>query len=171
MDQTADTSPHAPAIDFAHRMVQFLQATLGRELLGAYLIGSLAHGGFSRRYSDVDVAVVTEAGLSSLALDRLRNEAAALSADWAPKLSVFWTDRHFSLGRFPPLDRVDYLDNAMVLTERERVRPERPTLDAIRDYLRGAPFGNWAEAARRFASAAILAPSDHKGYLRTLLYP
>jgi len=170
MDQTADTSPHAPAIDFAHRMVQFLQATLGRELLGAYLIGSLAHGGFSRRYSDVDVAVVTEAGLSSLALDRLRNEAAALSADWAPKLSVFWTDRHFSLGRFPPLDRVDYLDNAMVLTERERVQPARPTLTEVRRYLAGVPFKNWTDSVRHFVNAETLEANDRKVYLRSILY-
>src|SRR4051812_19678883 len=88
IDQNADTSAQAAATDFAHRMVPIWQS-VGRELLGAYLIGSLAHGGFSRRYSDVDVALVTEVGLSSLALDCLRNEAAALSADWAPKLSVF----------------------------------------------------------------------------------
>jgi hypothetical protein len=40
------------AIDFARRLVQRWQETLGTDLLGAYLIGSLAHGGFNRRYSD-----------------------------------------------------------------------------------------------------------------------
>jgi predicted nucleotidyltransferase len=40
-------------------------------LLGAYLIGSLAHAGFSRRYSDIDIALVTETGLSPPALDRI----------------------------------------------------------------------------------------------------
>ena len=92
-------------MDFARRIVPFWQAELGSELLGAYLIGSLAHGGFSRRYSDIDMALVTEAGLSPQALDRVRSQAAALSADWGVKLSVFWTDRHFSLGRFPPRSR------------------------------------------------------------------
>ena len=126
---------------------------------------------FSRRYSDIDVALVTTAGLSAQALDRLRSEALALSADWGPKVSVFWTDRHFSLGRFPTLDRVDYLDHAVALMERERVQPARPTLEEIRHYLRGAPFASWAERARSFAAAETLEPKDHKAYLRTLLYP
>src|SRR5215469_1747759 len=109
-DESADGSAQAAATDFARRAAHLWQAALGAELLGAYLMGSLAHGGFSRRYSDVDIALVTETGLSPQTLDRIRSQAAALSADWGPKLSVFWTDRHFSLGRFPPLDRIDYLD-------------------------------------------------------------
>jgi hypothetical protein len=101
----------------------------------------------------------------------LRSEAVALSADWGPKVSVFWTDRQFSLGRFPPLDRLDYLDHAVALVERECVRPARPTLEEIHQYLRGAPFASWAERARSFAAAETLEPKDHKEYLRTLLYP
>jgi hypothetical protein len=171
MHQTSDESAEAAALDFAHRIIPFWQAVLGPELLGAYLMGSLAHGGFSARYSDIDVALVTEAGLSPQALDRLRSEAVALSAHWGPKLSVFWTDRHFSLGRFPPLDRIDYLDHAVALTEREHVQPARPALEEIQRYLGGGPFANWTAQARRFAKAEILEPKDRKAYLRTLLYP
>jgi predicted nucleotidyltransferase len=46
------------AVEFARGLVANWQAALGSELLGLYLIGSLAHGGFSRRYSDVDMAVI-----------------------------------------------------------------------------------------------------------------
>jgi len=166
-----DEAASGAAMDFARRLVANWQAALGSELLGVYLIGSLAHGGFSRRYSDVDMAVISENGLSAQTIERVRGEAAALSPDWGPKLSVFWTDRCFALGRFPPLDRVDYLDRPVVLFERERVQPERPTLEEIRAYLRGAPFANWAERARSFASAATLDPKDRKPYLRALLYP
>jgi predicted nucleotidyltransferase len=171
MHRTTDESTQKAAVDFASRIVPIWQAALGSELLGVYLMGSLAHGGFSRRYSDIDIAVVTEAGLSPPALDRMRSEAAALSADWGPKLSIFWTDRHFSLGRFPPLDRIDYLDHAVVLTERERVRPVRPALEEIQRYLCGAPFASWTGLVRRFTSAETLEPKDRKAYLRTLLYP
>jgi predicted nucleotidyltransferase len=159
------------AADFARGVIPLWQTIIGPELLGAYLIGSLAHGGFSVRYSDIDVALVTEAGLFPQMLDRLRSEATPLSASLAPKLSVFWADRHFSLGRFPVLDRIDYLDHAVVLSERERVQPVRPTLQEIRRYLRGAPFVKWTEQARRFAAAEALDPKDRKAYLRTLLYP
>jgi predicted nucleotidyltransferase len=166
-----DAVARAEAIDFARRLAQRWQETLGAELIGAYLIGSLAHDGFSRRYSDVDLVLVTSTGLFGPTLDRLRAEAIALSSDWGPKVSLFWTDRHFSCGRFPPLDRIDYLDYAVPLTERERVLPPRPTLAEIQDYLRGAPFAGWVERARGFAAAQALAPQDRKAYLRALLYP
>jgi hypothetical protein len=170
-DESADGSAQAAAMDFAGRAARLWQAALGPELLGAYLMGSLAHGGFSRRYSDVDIALVTETGLSPQTFDSIRSHAAALSADWGPKLSVFWTDRHFSLGRFPPLDRIDYLDHRVVLLEQEAVRPVRPSLQEIQNYLADAPFAQWTDQARRFATAEILEPKDRKAYLRTLLYP
>jgi predicted nucleotidyltransferase len=171
MPPTTDASAQAAAVDFAHHIVPFWQAALGSELLGVYLIGSLAHGGFSRRYSDIDIALVTEAGLSPQTLDRVRSQATEVSTDWGTKLSVFWTDRYFGLGRFPPLDRIDYIDHAVVLIERECVRPVRPALEEIQYYLAGAPFANWTEQVQRFASAETLEPKDRKAYLRTLLYP
>jgi hypothetical protein len=84
---------------------------------------------------------------------------------------VFWTDRHFGLGRFPPLDRVDYLDHGVVMVEHRRVRPTRPSREEIQRYLADAPFANWTASARRFANAEILEPKDRKAFLRTLLYP
>ena len=166
-----DELARTAAIDFARRLAGHWQEALGTELLGVYLIGSLAHAGFSRRYSDVDILLVTEAGLSQQALDRARSEAVALASDWGPKVSVFWTNRYFSISRFPPLDRIDYHDYAVVLRERECVGPARPTLQEIQHYLRGEPFANWAHRARSFAVAQKLEPKDHKAFLRTLLYP
>jgi hypothetical protein len=166
-DELAKTS----AINFARHLADRRQQVLGSDLLGLYLIGSLGHAGFSRRYSDIDIALITSAGLTPEALDHLRGEAVGLSADWGTKVSVFWADRHFSLGRFPPLDRIDYLDHAIALIERERLRPPRPTLEEIRTYLRGVPFATWADRARTFAAAQVLEPKDHKAYLRTVLYP
>ena len=84
---------------------------------------------------------------------------------------MFWTDRSFTLGRFPPLDRLDYLDRPVVLGERERVRPPRPTQDEVRRYLAGAPFASWDERARRFAVAEVLDSRERKAYLRAQLYP
>ncbi len=156
---------------FADALASVYRAQLGERLLGAYLIGSLAHGGFSYRYSDIDLALITEDGLDTAALTTLRALAAEQDATLSQKLSVFWADRHFSMGRLPPLDRADYLDHAIAITERERVRPAQPTLDAIRASLKGAPFSNWTENIDRFAKMDVLAPSDHKALIRTLLYP
>jgi hypothetical protein len=95
----------------------------------------------------------------------------ALSADLGSRLSVFWADRHFSRGRFPPLDRVDYLDHAVALMERHRVWPTRPSHEEIRRYLADAPIAKWKALAWRFASTEVLEPQDRKIFLRTFVYP
>jgi predicted nucleotidyltransferase len=159
------------ALAFADALASAYRAQLGERLIGTYLIGSIAHGGFSHRYSDIDLALVTEDGLDTAALTKLRALAAEQDAALSQKLSVFWADRHFSIGRLPPLDRADYLDHAIVIAERERIRPARPMLDEIRAYLKGAPFSNWVENTDRFAKMDVLAPGDHKAFIRTLLYP
>jgi hypothetical protein len=159
------------ALAFADALASEYRTQLGERLIGAYLIGSLAHGGFSHRYSDIDLALVTEDGLDPAALATLRALAAEQDAALSQKLSVFWADRNFSTGRLPPLDRADYLDHAIAITERERVRPARPPLDEIRAYLKGAPFSNWTENTDRFAKMDVLAPGDHKALIRSLLYP
>jgi hypothetical protein len=169
--RSADEAAGSAAVEFVRSLVANWQAALGTELLGVYLIGSLAHGGFSRRYSDVDMAVIAENGLTEETIDRVRAEAIARSPEWGARLSVFWADRRFTVGRFPPLDRIDYIERPVVLSERERVAPARPNLQEIRVYLRGAPLANWADRARSFAAAAALDPKDRKPYLRALLYP
>jgi hypothetical protein len=174
MMMLADSNERArtEAIDFARRLVRHWQDALGTELLGAYLIGSLAHAGFNRRYSDIDLALVTAAAAwSQDTLDGLKSQGLALSKDWGPKVSIFWADRDFAVGRFPPLDRVDYLDHAVALLEHERLKPPRPTLEDIRQYLRGATLATWVDRARSFAAADHLETKDHKIYLRTILYP
>lgn len=167
MDIVSETSARA----FARAMAGFWEDRLGPQLLGVYLIGSLAHGGFNPRYSDIDMAVIAEAGIEPAAHPPMRARAEALSPAHAAKLSLFWADRGFTIGRFLPLDRIDYLDHAAPLVERERVRPPRPPLADIRNYLRGQPFASWAEGARSFAALAALGPDDHKPYVRALLYP
>jgi GNAT superfamily N-acetyltransferase/predicted nucleotidyltransferase len=167
MNEAARTATLA----FSAGLAASYRARLGERLIGAYLIGSLAHGGFSHRYSDIDMALITEDSLDAAALAALRDLAANHDINLARKLSLFWSDRSFSVGRLPPLDRVDYLDNAVPLAERERVVPVRPSTDEIRGYLKAAPFANWTESAHRFASMDLLAPADHKAFIRALLYP
>jgi len=178
MSVTPIAAPHSPdaaardaAIAFGERMARFWERRLGADLLGAYLIGSLAHGGFSRRYSDIDMLVTAEHGVSPEDQEAMRAEAAAIAPDLSGKLSLFWSDRSFGSGRFPPLDRLDYLDRPVPLIERERPACARPSLGAIRAYLEGSPFANWVERSRRFAEAEALAASDRKPYIRQLLYP
>jgi len=171
MGTNTDDSAVAAARMFAGSVAAFVDAKMGANLLGVYLLGSLAHGGFNRLYSDIDMALVAESGIDQATLDTVRVEAATLSLELATKLSIFWSNRQFAIGRFPPLDRVDYLDHAVALIERERVNPIRPTLEDIRAYLGGAPFANWGASAAHFACLDALGSNDRKSYLRALLYP
>lgn len=66
---------------------------------------------------------------------------------------------------------MDYLDRPVILSERERLSPARPTLDEVRAYLRGRPFTAWAERAPAFAVLDRLEPENHKSYLKAHLYP
>ena len=166
-----DDDVRSAALDLAHGMAAFWEDHLGEQLLGVYLVGSLAHGGFNRRYSDIDMALVAREGLTDAMLDGTKAQAMALSPELASKLSLFWADQLFSVGRFPPLDRVDFLDHAVALVERERIRPERPSIDDIQAYLRGTPFESWTRTAARFAALDRLEPDDRKPYLRAHLYP
>ncbi len=168
---TDSDNARAAALEFTRALAGSWRQRLGPRLLGVYLIGSLAHGGFHRRYSDIDMALVAEGGLDDGDLGSLREAAVALSPASASKLSIFWADRHFTTGRFPPLDRVDFVDHAVALVESEAVRPDRPSLAEIRAYLRGAPFETWTRNAAKFAALETLEPENHKPYLRAQLYP
>lgn len=165
-----DGDARRAAHELAEGMAAWWRDQLGQNLLGFYLLGSLAHGGFNRRYSDIDLGMVAATPLTEQIRDDMRAHAKTLAPELAGKISLFWTDRSFEIGRFPPLDRLDYLDHAVALMEREAVRPTRPTLDDIRDYLRGAPFENWAKSVPGFVALETLEPENHKPFIRAFLY-
>jgi predicted nucleotidyltransferase len=171
MDQAKRDASRTAAVAFARHLAAAWERDLRERLLGVYAIGSLAHDGFSTRYSDIDVALIAEDAEISQDLARLRGHAAVLSAEHAPKLSLFWTDRHFSVGRFPPLDRLDLLDHGIPLVERQHVRPPRPTLGEVRAYLGADPLRNWSAQVEKLNALNELTSNNRKAYLRALLYP
>jgi len=168
---TTDQQVRDTATGLARNLAAFCEDLLGPHFIGFYLLGSLAHGGFNRRYSDIDVALVSEHGIDDTQQQAFDTEARRLSPDLAGRVSLFWSDRKFSTGRFPPLDRLDYIDYAVPLAERVKIAIGRPGIDEIRAYLRGAPFEHWATRGLQFATQAALSPDDRKTYLKTHLYP
>ncbi len=95
----------------------------GERLVGAYALGSLAHGGFSFLVSDVDLGLVLADPLrgsdpetvQQLA-DVLKNRGSVLHE----RLSVFWgtpstLGGQQVGGRLPPLDRLDLLQHGRLL--------------------------------------------------------
>ena len=110
---------------------------LGGRLRAAYAIGSLAHGGFLARTSDVDVGLIVRGGTISAEANRRIVLATRESCpgELGELLSLHWTDwEHLGAGsapgRFRPLDRTDLLRHGRLLMGNDRrgsvVEPTRP---------------------------------------------
>jgi hypothetical protein len=99
------------------------RAVLGTRLLAAYALGSLAHGGFSPLVSDVDLGLVLTDPIEPSDVPTIGAVAEAVKAggtELHERLSVFWGTPETLAGRapggrFPPLDRLDLLENGKLL--------------------------------------------------------
>ena len=123
------------------------RAVLGTRLLGAYALGSLAHGGFSPLVSDVDLGLVLADPIEPSDVPMVGAVADAVKAGGTAlheRLSVFWGSPETLAGRapggrFPPLDRLDLLENGMLLDGTEcRQGLTRP--DPVDLLVEGAEF-------------------------------
>ncbi len=82
-----------------------VQTILERDLVGMYLFGSLASGGFDQ-YSDIDVVVVTADEISTeqfSALQAMHRRIAGTDSLWATQLEVSYIPRHV-IRRHDPTD-------------------------------------------------------------------
>ena len=109
-------------------------AALGERLLASYALGSLAHGGFSPLVSDIDLGLVLAdpvTGGDGDAIQRIAEAERAKGSELQRRLSVFWgtpatLGGRAEGGRFPPLDRLDLLENGRLLARRGRPRRAAP---------------------------------------------
>ena len=62
-------------VDYVGRVAEHFKSKLGSSLLEAYKIGSLAHGGFSPIYSDLDVGLILSCSSSPADMDKMIAEA------------------------------------------------------------------------------------------------
>lgn len=62
---------------FARQLAAAIHKRFDTRVFGVYLLGSLAHGGFGRRYSDLDMALIVMGGLKDNELSDIRAAAAA----------------------------------------------------------------------------------------------
>ena len=159
-----DDAVRDAAIGLSKPLCVFAAKWLGSEFIGFYLLESLGHGGFNRRNSDIDVAIITQNGVDKEFLRALQLEAEVIDRTLARRISLFWTDRKFSIGRFPPLDRLDYIENAIALKEDKKVIPPKPNPMEIKAYLRGAPIERWAKWGMIFSTQSELDKKIKKLY-------
>lgn len=93
---------------FARQLAAAIHKRFDTRVFGLYLLGSLAHGGFGRRYSDLDMALIVMGELKdnelSDILSALQNGVTALNGlstqvnTTFPQISEFSTAARGSLG-------------------------------------------------------------------------
>jgi hypothetical protein len=120
--------------------VKVYREELGGRLVGAYALGSLAHGGFSPLVSDVDLGLVLADPLRASDGATVVAAAGAVrdrGGDLRRRLSVFWSGLRAlqegrTAGHFPPLDRLDLIESGRLLAGRDvrqgLARPDSPEL-------------------------------------------
>lgn len=150
-------------------------------LVAAYALGSLAHGGFST-VSDIDLGIVLRDPLIASDGSHAAELARAVKArniPYSERLSVFWgsvasLSGGSSVGRFPPLDRLDLQKYGRLLTGRD-VRSHLPLPSQRELVVAGAEL-----ALRRLAGDEVieklrdpeaLVRCDQKLLTRLILWP
>ena len=157
--------------DYVGLVAEHFKLRLGSSLVEAYKIGSLAHGGFSEIYSDLDVGLILSCQTPPADMDRMIAVAKALDDHYGVKLSIFWGNPEFSWGRLPALDRLDLLDHGVPLLNNRRANFRRPTRDEIRQQLSQTIERTWKPNSDELSQLKKLEPKGHKPYIRAVLYP
>jgi hypothetical protein len=116
---TTDSTAAARAV--ADECARAYQDAFADRLVAAYLLGSLAYGGYAPAVSDIDLAVVladvrdSDSETIADTIENLRGQGRLYQ-----KLSIFWSslpalrNGHFD-GRFPALDRLQLAEHGVLL--------------------------------------------------------
>jgi hypothetical protein len=91
--------------EYVGQVAHHFKAKLGASLADAYTLGSLAHGGYSTIYSDIDVGLLINCAEPPVEMATLIADAKTLDDVYGKKLSIFWGNPAFTWGRLPNLDR------------------------------------------------------------------
>jgi len=156
--------------NFVLRVAEYFQAELGASLVDAYKLGSLAHGGFSTIYSDIDVGLLLNCAEAPAQMAEMIAGAKTLDAVYGKKLSIFWGNPEFTWGRLPNLDRLDLLDHGVPLLNGHKPQFRRPSKQEIRDELLRSIERSWKPRLPELNSLKELAPENRKPYIRAILY-
>jgi hypothetical protein len=156
---------------YVSRVAEHFKLPLGSSLVEAYKLGSLAHGGFSEIYSDIDVGLLLNCSEPPNQMSELITNAKSLDAKYGKKLSVFWGNLELSWGRLPVIDRLDLLDHGVPLLHGVKPNLRRPSKDEIHQEQRESIEKSWKSRLPELSRLTNLEPKDRKPYIRAILYP
>ena len=161
---------HSDITNYVVCVANYFNSALGSALVEVYQLGSLAHGGFSKIYSDIDVGLLLNSGQPPERISELIAEAKLLDGEYGKKLSVFWGNPDCAWGRLPNLDRLDLLDHGVPLLTGYKPKFSRPTKSEIRGELLRSIEKSWKPRLPELNGLTELAPENRKPYIRAILY-
>jgi hypothetical protein len=156
--------------EYVARVAEHVRSELGPSLVEVYKLGSLAHGGFSAIYSDIDVGLLLNCQEPPSDIAKLVTEAKSLHPELGKKLSVFWGNPVFSWGRLPIIDRLDLLDHGIPIMGHHKADFLRPTRVEIHQALRESIEKSWQPRIPELQALTRLEAKDRKPYVRGILY-
>ncbi len=156
--------------NFVLQVAAHFRGRLGAALVEAYALGSLAHGGFSEIYSDIDVGLLLGCAAPPADMPALLAEAKALDPDLGRKLSLFWGNPEYDWGRLPVIDRLDLLDHGMALLDGIRPAFRRPSAEEIHREQLQSIEKSWKPRLPELSRLGALEPRERKPYIRAILY-
>lgn len=155
---------------FVATVARHFESRLGASLVDAYKLGSLAHGGFSNIYSDIDVGLLLNCPEAPARMIELIAEAKSLDAEYGKKLSVFWGNPEFTWGRLPVIDRLDMLDHGVALLHGIKPNLSRPGKAEIHQEQLHSIERSWQSRLPELGRLTSLDAKDRKPYIRAILY-
>ena len=156
--------------EYIARVAEHFRSELAPSLVEVYKLGSLAHGGFSGTYSDIDVGLLLNCKELPSDMATLVTQAKSLHTDLGKKLSVFWGNPEFRWGRLPVIDRLDLLDHGVPLLRNHKADFRRPTAVEIHQALRESIEKSWQPRIPELQALTRLETKDRKPYVRAILY-
>ncbi|HEY7221216.1 MAG TPA: hypothetical protein VH985_22785 [Candidatus Binatia bacterium] len=157
-------------LKYVSSSAEFFHAKLDTSLVEVYKLGSLAHGGFSSIYSDIDVGLLLNCAEPPPDITGLTATAKTLDAEYGKKLSLFWGNPECTWGRLPVIDRLDMLDHGVPLLHGLKPTFRRPTKQEIHQEQLQSIERSWKARLPELSRMTILEPKDRKPYIRAILY-
>ena len=155
---------------YVARVAEHFRSELGTSLVEVYKLGSLAHGGFSVSYSDIDVGLLLNCEEPPADIAALVSDGKSLHPELGKKLSVFWGNPEFKWGRLPVIDRLDLLDHGVPLLGDHKANFPRPTQVEVHQALRESIEKSWQPRIPELQALTRLEAKDCKPYVRAILY-
>jgi predicted nucleotidyltransferase len=156
--------------NFVARVAEHFKSKLGSSLVEAYKLGSIAHGGYSNIYSDIDAGLLLKCAEPPSGMSELITSVKSLDSEYGKKLSVFWGNPEFTWGRLPFIDRIDLLDHGVPLLDGVKPDFRRPTKEEIHQEQLQSIERSWKSRLPELSRLTTLEAKDRKPYIRAILY-